>query len=75
MQSFQEKEDLRTMVPGAFGPSRQAPATRLAECQFRWYQFGRTMPRLFIRKLELEVREGAFGGAGLRRNRNQVLAA
>jgi hypothetical protein len=63
MQSIQEKEDLRTRVAGAFGPSRQTPATRLAECQFSWNQIGRKMPRSLIRKLELEVREGALGDA------------
>src|SRR5262245_9024127 len=60
MQSFQEKGVLRRLVPGALGPSRRAPATLLAECQYRWNQIGRTKPRLFIRKLGLEVREGAY---------------
>jgi hypothetical protein len=43
VQSIHWKEDLRTLVPGAPGPSRQAPATRLAECQFRGNQIGSTM--------------------------------
>jgi hypothetical protein len=60
-----EKEDFRMLVPGAWGPNRQAIAARLAKCRVRWNQIGRPTPRLPVSKLELEVREGDLDQVGV----------